>query len=134
MLEHMNSDKLLLLFLPFAALLDFCEESATYCSNTAGPIHLWQVKGLYSQRSKWVRSPNIAPPCAATLLDISPISTFLLLPPRHQHPVDNAGLFSFMTLHWLSPLALRAYKASSLSIHDVWGLSCHEASEPNCER
>uniref|UniRef100_A0A8D3AKW7 ATP-binding cassette sub-family C member 5 n=1 Tax=Scophthalmus maximus TaxID=52904 RepID=A0A8D3AKW7_SCOMX len=53
---------------------------------------------------------------------------------RHQHPVDNAGLFSFMTLHWLSPLALKAYKASSLSIDDVWGLSCHEASEINCQR
>uniref|UniRef100_A0A665WA58 ATP-binding cassette sub-family C member 5 n=1 Tax=Echeneis naucrates TaxID=173247 RepID=A0A665WA58_ECHNA len=52
----------------------------------------------------------------------------------HQHPVDNAGLFSFMTLHWLSPLALKAYKASSLSIDDVWGLSCHEASEINCQR
>uniref|UniRef100_A0A8D3CA61 ATP-binding cassette sub-family C member 5 n=1 Tax=Scophthalmus maximus TaxID=52904 RepID=A0A8D3CA61_SCOMX len=47
---------------------------------------------------------------------------------KHQHPVDNAGLFSFMTLHWLSPLALKAYKASSLSIDDVWGLSCHEVS------
>ncbi|XP_067103328.1 ATP-binding cassette sub-family C member 5 isoform X2 [Osmerus mordax] len=53
---------------------------------------------------------------------------------KHQHPVDNAGLFSFMTLHWLSPLALKAYKASSLSIDDVWGLSCHEASETNCQR
>uniref|UniRef100_A0A672I7I8 ATP-binding cassette sub-family C member 5 n=1 Tax=Salarias fasciatus TaxID=181472 RepID=A0A672I7I8_SALFA len=53
---------------------------------------------------------------------------------KHQHPVDNAGLFSFMTLHWLSPLALKAYKASSLSIDDVWGLSCHEASTVNCQR
>ncbi|KAM6953651.1 ATP-binding cassette sub-family C member 5 [Aplochiton taeniatus] len=53
---------------------------------------------------------------------------------KHQHPVDNAGLFSFMTLHWLSPLALRAYKMSSLSIEDVWGLSCHEASETNSQR
>uniref|UniRef100_A0A8C4ENZ0 ATP-binding cassette sub-family C member 5 n=1 Tax=Dicentrarchus labrax TaxID=13489 RepID=A0A8C4ENZ0_DICLA len=53
---------------------------------------------------------------------------------KHQHPVDNAGLFSFMTLHWLSPLALKAYKASSLSIDDVWGLSCHEASDFNCQR
>ncbi|XP_077589032.1 ATP-binding cassette sub-family C member 5 [Stigmatopora nigra] len=53
---------------------------------------------------------------------------------KHQHPVDNAGLFSFMTLHWLSPLALRAYKTSNLSIDDVWGLSCHEASEVNCQR
>ncbi|KAF7657887.1 hypothetical protein LDENG_00020780 [Lucifuga dentata] len=53
---------------------------------------------------------------------------------KHQHPVDNAGLFSFMTLQWLSPLAVKAYKSSSLSIGDVWGLSCHEASEVNCQR
>uniref|UniRef100_A0A3P9K626 ATP-binding cassette sub-family C member 5 n=1 Tax=Oryzias latipes TaxID=8090 RepID=A0A3P9K626_ORYLA len=53
---------------------------------------------------------------------------------KHQHPVDNAGLFSFMTLHWLSPLAGKAYKASSLSVDDVWGLSCHEASTVNCQR
>ncbi|XP_017263964.1 multidrug resistance-associated protein 5 [Kryptolebias marmoratus] len=53
---------------------------------------------------------------------------------KHQHPVDNAGLFSFMTLHWLSPLALKAYKKSSLSMDDVWGLSCHEASTVNCQR
>uniref|UniRef100_A0A8C7VXQ0 ATP-binding cassette sub-family C member 5 n=1 Tax=Oncorhynchus mykiss TaxID=8022 RepID=A0A8C7VXQ0_ONCMY len=52
----------------------------------------------------------------------------------HQHPVDNAGLFSFMTLHWLTPLARRAHKTSSLSTDDVWGLSCHEASEFNCQR
>ncbi|XP_068596454.1 ATP-binding cassette sub-family C member 5 [Brachionichthys hirsutus] len=53
---------------------------------------------------------------------------------RHQHPVDNAGLLSSMTLNWLSPLALKAYKKSSLSIDDVWGLSCHEASGINCQR
>uniref|UniRef100_A0A8B9JU16 ATP-binding cassette sub-family C member 5 n=1 Tax=Astyanax mexicanus TaxID=7994 RepID=A0A8B9JU16_ASTMX len=50
------------------------------------------------------------------------------------HPVDNAGLFSFMTLQWLSPLAWKAHKASSLSLEDVWGLSCHEASDTNCHR
>ncbi|XP_029021322.1 ATP-binding cassette sub-family C member 5 isoform X2 [Betta splendens] len=53
---------------------------------------------------------------------------------KHQHPVDNAGLFSFLTFHWLSPLALKAYRASSLSLDDVWGLSYHEASEINCQR
>ncbi|XP_027864047.1 multidrug resistance-associated protein 5 [Xiphophorus couchianus] len=53
---------------------------------------------------------------------------------KHQHPVDNAGLFSFMTLQWLSPLALRAYKQSSLSLDDVWGLSCHEESGVNTQR
>uniref|UniRef100_A0A673XY71 ATP-binding cassette sub-family C member 5 n=1 Tax=Salmo trutta TaxID=8032 RepID=A0A673XY71_SALTR len=61
---------------------------------------------------------------------ISPPSTQMM----HQHPVDNAGLFSFMTLHWLTPLARRAHKTSSLSIDDVWGLSCHEASEFNGQR
>ncbi|KAI5100698.1 multidrug resistance-associated protein 5 [Silurus meridionalis] len=53
---------------------------------------------------------------------------------KHQHPVDNAGLFSFMTLHWLSPLAWKAHKASSLTVEDMWGLSCHEASETNYHR
>ncbi|XP_062857046.1 ATP-binding cassette sub-family C member 5 [Trichomycterus rosablanca] len=53
---------------------------------------------------------------------------------KHQHPVDNAGLFSFMTLQWLTPLAWKTYKASSLRIEDVWGLSGHEASETNCHR
>uniref|UniRef100_A0A9J8CIG3 ATP-binding cassette sub-family C member 5 n=1 Tax=Cyprinus carpio carpio TaxID=630221 RepID=A0A9J8CIG3_CYPCA len=52
----------------------------------------------------------------------------------HSHPVDNAGFFSFMTLQWLSPLAWRAHKESCLKIEDVWGLSCHEASETNCQR
>uniref|UniRef100_A0A8C1IPM1 Si:ch211-221f10.2 n=1 Tax=Cyprinus carpio TaxID=7962 RepID=A0A8C1IPM1_CYPCA len=42
--------------------------------------------------------------------------------------------FSFMTLQWLSPLAWRAHKESCLKIEDVWGLSCHEASETNCQR
>ncbi|XP_052429631.1 ATP-binding cassette sub-family C member 5-like [Carassius gibelio] len=53
---------------------------------------------------------------------------------KHQHPVDNAGFFSFMTLQWLSPLAWRAHRASCLKMEDVWGLSCHEASETNCQR
>ncbi|KAI4897311.1 hypothetical protein NFI96_034019, partial [Prochilodus magdalenae] len=53
---------------------------------------------------------------------------------KHQHPVDNAGLFSFMTLQWLSPLAWKSYRASNLSMEDVWGLSCHEASDTNCHR
>uniref|UniRef100_A0A8C2G665 Si:ch211-221f10.2 n=1 Tax=Cyprinus carpio TaxID=7962 RepID=A0A8C2G665_CYPCA len=39
-----------------------------------------------------------------------------------------------MTLQWLSPLAWRAHKESCLKIEDVWGLSCHEASETNCQR
>ncbi|KAI1884962.1 hypothetical protein AGOR_G00215300 [Albula goreensis] len=53
---------------------------------------------------------------------------------KHQHPVDNVGLFSFMTLQWLTPLALAAYRSSTLSVDDVWGLSCHEASDTNCQR
>uniref|UniRef100_A0A3B3QF07 ATP-binding cassette sub-family C member 5 n=1 Tax=Paramormyrops kingsleyae TaxID=1676925 RepID=A0A3B3QF07_9TELE len=53
---------------------------------------------------------------------------------KNQHPVDNAGLFSFMTLQWLSPLAWRAHKKSILRLEDMWGLSCHEASETNWQR
>uniref|UniRef100_A0A673BQA9 Multidrug resistance-associated protein 5-like n=1 Tax=Sphaeramia orbicularis TaxID=375764 RepID=A0A673BQA9_9TELE len=79
--------------------------------------------------------PSITPVCvsACTLRHLTHFHIFYSIS-RHQHPVDNAGLFSFMTLHWLSPLALKAYKASSLSMDDVWGLSCHEASEINCQR
>ncbi|KAA8588718.1 hypothetical protein FQN60_010063 [Etheostoma spectabile] len=72
--------------------------------------------------------------CVCLLVLTSHPFPHLLLYSRHQHPVDNAGFFSFMTLHWLSPLALKAFKASSLSLDDVWGLSCHEASEINCQR
>ncbi|XP_076862008.1 ATP-binding cassette sub-family C member 5 isoform X2 [Brachyhypopomus gauderio] len=53
---------------------------------------------------------------------------------KHRHPVDNAGLFSFMTLHWLSPLAWKAHRASRLNVDDVWGLSAHEASDSNFSR
>lgn len=79
-----------------------------------------------------------APLCSTSVhaLTFRQLSHFPIFPPcsRHQHPVDNAGLFSFMTLHWLSPLALKAFRASRLSVDDVWGLSCHEASETNCQR
>lgn len=39
-----------------------------------------------------------------------------------------------MTLQWVSPLAWKVHKASCLKMEDVWGLSCHEASETNCQR
>uniref|UniRef100_A0A7N6BDA9 ATP-binding cassette sub-family C member 5 n=1 Tax=Anabas testudineus TaxID=64144 RepID=A0A7N6BDA9_ANATE len=72
--------------------------------------------------------------CACTFSHLIHFHVFFFPYFRHQHPVDNAGFFSFLTLHWLSPLALKAYKASSLSVDDMWGLSCHEASEVNCQR
>ncbi|XP_059955198.1 ATP-binding cassette sub-family C member 5 isoform X3 [Mesoplodon densirostris] len=53
---------------------------------------------------------------------------------KHQHPVDNAGLFSCMTFSWLSPLARIAYKKGELSMEDVWSLSKYESSEVNCRR
>uniref|UniRef100_A0A8C5GXQ5 Uncharacterized protein n=1 Tax=Gouania willdenowi TaxID=441366 RepID=A0A8C5GXQ5_GOUWI len=89
---------------------------------------------LLFHRPMWSCSSNITPVCARQHFETSHPFLRLLLYSRHQHPVDNAGLFSFMTLHWLSPLALKAYKASSLSLDDVWGLSCHEASAVNCQR
>lgn len=127
-----------LLFL-FAALLDFCEERVNYYPNTAGMIHLSltlasQRHRLFLRKPMSVCSPNIAPLCVYLCFYTSHLFPRLPLYSRHQHPVDNAGLFSFMTLHWLSPLAVKAYKASSLSIDDVWGLSCHEASAVNCQR
>ncbi|XP_076973837.1 ATP-binding cassette sub-family C member 5 isoform X6 [Tamandua tetradactyla] len=53
---------------------------------------------------------------------------------KHQHPVDNAGLFSCMTFSWLSPLARVAYKKGELFMEDVWSLSQCESSEVNCRR
>ncbi|ETE64397.1 Multidrug resistance-associated protein 5, partial [Ophiophagus hannah] len=52
----------------------------------------------------------------------------------HQHPIDNAGLFSYMTFSWLSPLARLAYKKGELLTQDMWPLSTHESSEVNCRR
>uniref|UniRef100_A0A673JB92 Multidrug resistance-associated protein 5-like n=1 Tax=Sinocyclocheilus rhinocerous TaxID=307959 RepID=A0A673JB92_9TELE len=79
-----------------------------------------------------VEGLTLSPPQTLPDPDDEPNSS--IFTPRHQHPVDNAGFFSFMTLQWLSPLAWRAHKASCLKIEDVWGLSCHEASETNCQR
>ncbi|XP_062987875.1 ATP-binding cassette sub-family C member 5 isoform X2 [Elgaria multicarinata webbii] len=53
---------------------------------------------------------------------------------KHPHPLDNAGLFSFMTFSWLTPLARIAYKKGELLAEDVWSLSTHESSEVNCRR
>uniref|UniRef100_A0A2I3HGR9 ATP binding cassette subfamily C member 5 n=1 Tax=Nomascus leucogenys TaxID=61853 RepID=A0A2I3HGR9_NOMLE len=53
---------------------------------------------------------------------------------KHQHPVDNAGLFSCMTFSWLSSLARVAHKKGELSMEDVWSLSKHESSDVNCRR
>ncbi|XP_039621914.1 multidrug resistance-associated protein 5-like isoform X3 [Polypterus senegalus] len=53
---------------------------------------------------------------------------------KHQHPVDNAGLFSFMTFNWMSSMAWKAYRKGSLEMCDIWGLSCHDATKINCQR
>ncbi|KAM4699734.1 ATP-binding cassette sub-family C member 5-like [Discoglossus pictus] len=53
---------------------------------------------------------------------------------RHNHPIDNAGLFSFMTLNWITPLARKAYKLSELHMDDLWGLPSQESSEVSCDR
>uniref|UniRef100_A0A8C5LMW9 ATP-binding cassette sub-family C member 5 n=1 Tax=Leptobrachium leishanense TaxID=445787 RepID=A0A8C5LMW9_9ANUR len=53
---------------------------------------------------------------------------------RHQHPIDNAGLFSFTTLNWITPLARKAYKMTELKMNDLWGLPSQESSELNCQR
>ncbi|XP_043560559.1 multidrug resistance-associated protein 5-like isoform X3 [Chiloscyllium plagiosum] len=53
---------------------------------------------------------------------------------KHKHPIDNSGLFSFMTLNWLSPLAWKAYKYSQLEMTDLWNLSSNESSELNSRR
>ncbi|XP_075706438.1 ATP-binding cassette sub-family C member 5-like [Rhinoderma darwinii] len=48
----------------------------------------------------------------------------------HQHPIDNAGLFSFMTLNWITPLA----RLPKLHMNDLWGLPSQDSSEVNSWR
>ncbi|XP_014836524.1 PREDICTED: multidrug resistance-associated protein 5 [Poecilia mexicana] len=51
---------------------------------------------------------------------------------RCAHPVDRAGFFSFMTFHWLTPLALEARRKGQLLLEDVWPVApkerCHDNS------
>ncbi|KAM4742656.1 ATP-binding cassette sub-family C member 5 isoform 2-T3 [Anableps anableps] len=51
---------------------------------------------------------------------------------RCVHPVDSAGFFSFMTFHWLTPLALQARRKGQLLLEDIWpvaaGEHCHDNS------
>uniref|UniRef100_A0A3Q3K208 ATP-binding cassette sub-family C member 5 n=1 Tax=Monopterus albus TaxID=43700 RepID=A0A3Q3K208_MONAL len=42
------------------------------------------------------------------------------------HPVDSAGLFSFMTFHWLTPLATHARSKGQLLLDDIWPVSQKE--------
>ncbi|XP_077204245.1 ATP-binding cassette sub-family C member 5 isoform X7 [Paroedura picta] len=53
---------------------------------------------------------------------------------KHPHPIDNAGLFSYTTFSWLTPLARAAYKKGELQTEDVWSLSKHESSDVTCRR
>ncbi|KAJ8368108.1 hypothetical protein SKAU_G00081360 [Synaphobranchus kaupii] len=53
---------------------------------------------------------------------------------KHQHPVDNAGLLSFMTFNWLTPLAIGAHKKGQLFLEDVWAVSEWESCETNRRR
>ncbi|XP_076138611.1 ATP-binding cassette sub-family C member 5 [Alosa pseudoharengus] len=53
---------------------------------------------------------------------------------KHEHPVDNAGLFSFMTFNWLTPLAVCAHKKGQLFLEDVWPVSQWESCEANRHR
>uniref|UniRef100_A0A3B5MAS9 ATP-binding cassette sub-family C member 5 n=1 Tax=Xiphophorus couchianus TaxID=32473 RepID=A0A3B5MAS9_9TELE len=51
---------------------------------------------------------------------------------RCAHPVDSAGFFSFMTFHWLTPVALQARRKGQLLLEDVWPVApkerCHDNS------
>ncbi|XP_078023560.1 ATP-binding cassette sub-family C member 5 isoform X1 [Epinephelus lanceolatus] len=53
---------------------------------------------------------------------------------RCDHPVDIAGLFSFMTFHWLTPLAVHASRRGQLLLHDVWPISQKESCHANSLR
>uniref|UniRef100_A0A674AJE8 ATP-binding cassette sub-family C member 5 n=1 Tax=Salmo trutta TaxID=8032 RepID=A0A674AJE8_SALTR len=47
---------------------------------------------------------------------------------------DNAGLFSFMTFNWLTPLAVHAHRKGQLLLEDVWSVSQFESCEVNHRR
>uniref|UniRef100_A0A672SZD6 Multidrug resistance-associated protein 5-like n=1 Tax=Sinocyclocheilus grahami TaxID=75366 RepID=A0A672SZD6_SINGR len=50
------------------------------------------------------------------------------------HPVDNAGLFSFMTFNWLTSLVVLAHKKGQLFLEDIWAVSQFESCEVNHRR
>ncbi|XP_066435021.1 ATP-binding cassette sub-family C member 5-like isoform X2 [Eleutherodactylus coqui] len=52
----------------------------------------------------------------------------------HQHPIDNAGLFSLITLNWITPLARKVHRLSKLHMNDLWGLPSQDSSEVNSWR
>ncbi|XP_051254829.1 multidrug resistance-associated protein 5 isoform X5 [Dicentrarchus labrax] len=53
---------------------------------------------------------------------------------RCDHPVDRAGLFSFMTFHWLTPLAKHAYRKRQLLLDNIWPVSQREGCHANSLR
>ncbi|KAM9318597.1 ATP-binding cassette sub-family C member 5 [Pholidichthys leucotaenia] len=53
---------------------------------------------------------------------------------RSDHPADTAGLFSFMTFHWLTPLAMCARRKGQLLLDDVWPVSRKESCYGNSVR
>uniref|UniRef100_A0A6Q2XDW5 ATP-binding cassette sub-family C member 5 n=1 Tax=Esox lucius TaxID=8010 RepID=A0A6Q2XDW5_ESOLU len=71
-------------------------------------------------RSKYQHSVSVLKPIRSTS--------------KHQHPVDNAGLFSFMTFNWLTPLAVRAHRKGHLLLEDVWAVSQFESLIPCAHR
>uniref|UniRef100_A0A672SY73 Multidrug resistance-associated protein 5-like n=1 Tax=Sinocyclocheilus grahami TaxID=75366 RepID=A0A672SY73_SINGR len=62
------------------------------------------------------------------------LSCFSLGHHRYQHPVDNAGLFSFMTFNWLTSLVVLAHKKGQLFLEDIWAVSQFESCEVNHRR
>ncbi|XP_037835575.1 multidrug resistance-associated protein 5 [Kryptolebias marmoratus] len=53
---------------------------------------------------------------------------------RCDHPVDSAGLLSFMTFHWLTPLAVRARRKGQLLLEDIWPVAPQERCRDNSMR
>ncbi|XP_024233200.1 multidrug resistance-associated protein 5-like [Oncorhynchus tshawytscha] len=53
---------------------------------------------------------------------------------NHEHLVDNASLFSFMTFNWLIPLAVHAHRKGQLQLEDVWAVSQFESCKVNRHR
>ncbi|XP_067903704.1 ATP-binding cassette sub-family C member 5-like [Heterodontus francisci] len=95
------------------------EEECPFSNSASSNLQILEEEGKV-QKGKYHQSLHLFKPFRTTH--------------KYKHPIDNSGLFSFMTLNWLSPLAWKAFKYSRLEMTDLWSLSYNESSELNSQR
>uniref|UniRef100_A0A8C8F7S5 Uncharacterized protein n=1 Tax=Oncorhynchus tshawytscha TaxID=74940 RepID=A0A8C8F7S5_ONCTS len=106
---------------------EFCiNQPRSLCKQAEGGLSLdggaHYMKELEEEaRSKYQHSGGVLKPIRST-------SKY------HEHLVDNASLFSFMTFNWLIPLAVHAHRKGQLQLEDVWAVSQFESCKVNRHR